>query len=162
MDTTETIAPDKLTWTLPVIWCAATAAIILTGLAVPLQGGPGEAGFGYVFEVAGYGHTLRQGLAVYSAAAAGLGLAFMFIPKMHGWRINRALAWATFVLMMIGGMLMLVVPQALVALAEGSEAEALARAWSGTWLDAGSRISLSAMMVGVATLGDAWMRRPGR
>lgn len=126
-----------------------------------MAGGPDEAGFGYVFEVTGYGRDMRSGLAFYSAAAALLGAAFVFAPKVAGWRFNRTLAWLAFWLMAIGGLLMLAVPQALLAMAEGrgEDATALARAWSATWVETGGRMSLSGALVAAATLVDAYLRR---
>ena len=148
-------------WLMPVAWCIATTLIIASGLAGPMADGPGEARFGYVFEMVGYGRDLKLGLALYSIAAALLGVAFMFTPKVSGWRFNQALAWLAFLLMAIGGTLMLVVPQALLALAEGrgERAVALAQAWSATWVEAGARISMSGVLVAVATFVDAYLRR---
>jgi hypothetical protein len=146
---------------MPVAWCAVTALIIASGLAVPMAGGPGEAGFGYVFEAVGYGQDLMRGLALYSAAAAVLGVAFMFTPKVSGWRFNKGLAWSTFMLMAIGGALMLVAPQALLAMAAGNgeRATSLTQVWSIVWIDAGARISIAGVLVAIATFVDAWLRR---
>jgi hypothetical protein len=146
---------------MPIAWCAATMLIIASGLGVPMAGGPGEAGFGYVFEVTGYGQDLRSGLALYSLAAALFGIAFMFLPKLAGWRFNPTLAWLAFMLMAIGGVLMLVAPQALLAMADGrgEGATALAQAWSATWIEAGGRISMSGALVATATFVDGYFRR---
>lgn len=144
---------------MPIIWCAATAAIIASGLAVPFNGGTG-ASFGYVFEVAGHGLAFRQGLALYGVAAAGLGAAFMFVPKTTRWPLSKGLAWATFMLMVIGGLTMLVVPQVLVAIAAGGgdRAEGLASLWAASWVEAGSKLSFAGGIVGAATFFDAWLR----
>jgi hypothetical protein len=147
---------------LPVAWCAVTAVIIASGLNVPLAGGPQQAGFGYVFVVGGFGGDFMRGLALYGLAAAALGVAFMFVPRATGWRISKGLAWSTLMLMAIGGVLMLVVPQLLVRLAEGSSeaASSLAQAWSVTWMEAGSRISIVGALMGLATFGEAfWSSR---
>src|SRR5262245_57518588 len=80
MQTADSI-PSKLTWAMPVVWCAVTATIIASGLAVQLGGGTG-ASFGYVFDVMGHGMAFRQGLALYGLAAAVLGAGFMFVPKL--------------------------------------------------------------------------------
>jgi hypothetical protein len=148
-------------WLMPVAWCAVTALIIASGLAVPMAGGPGEAGFGYVFEAVGYGQDFMRGLALYSIAAAALGAAFMFTPKVSNWRFNQALAWLSFLLTAIGGALMLVTPQALLAAAEGrgEQATAMAQAWSMTWIEAGARVSIAGVLVAVATFIDAYLRR---
>jgi hypothetical protein len=148
-------------WLMPIAWCAVTTLIIASGLAVPMAGGPGAAGFGYVFEAVGYGQDFMSGLALYSAAAAGLGVAFMFTPKVSGWRFSRGLAWSTFLLMAIGGALMLVAPRALLALAAGSgeRATSLAQVWSIVWIDAGTRISIAGVLVAIATFVDAYLRR---
>jgi len=149
------------TWMMPVAWCAATTSIIASGLAVPMAGGPGAAGFGYVFEVVGYGADFRLGLTLYALAAAALGAAFMFAPKITNWRFSSGLAWTTLLFVAIGGLLMLVVPQVLLALAEpdGARATSLAQAWSIAWLEAGSRISVAGVLVAVATFIDAYLRR---
>jgi hypothetical protein len=145
---------------LPVAWCGVTAAIIASGLNVPLAGGPGQAGFGYVFIVAGYGGDFMQGLALYALAAASLGATFMLVPKMTRWRISKGLAWSTLILMAVGGVLMLIVPQVLVRLAEGKEAASgLAQAWSVSWMEAGSRISIVGVLMGLATFVEAWLSR---
>jgi hypothetical protein len=151
-------APAR-TAAMPLIWCAATAAIIASGLVVPLSGGV-SAGFGGVFEL-GHGQDFRQGLALYGVGAAVLGAAFMFAPRRAGWRLHNGLAWTTFMLMVVGGILMLIVPQALVALAEGGgeKATALAQMWSAAWFEAGSKISFAGAIVGAATFLDAWIRR---
>ena len=145
---------------MPVAWCAATFTILLAGLSVPLAGGPGAAGFGYVFEATGYGHDLQSGRMLYSLAAVLFGIAFVFAPKA-GWRVNQMLAWLAFGFMMIGGMLMLVAPQALLAVANGrgEEATALAQAWSMTWVETGGRISMSGALVAAATFLDGYFRR---
>jgi hypothetical protein len=103
-----------------------------------------------------------NGLALYSATAAGLGAVFMFAPK-RGWRLNRALAWLSFLFIAMGGAVMLIVPQALLALVEGrgDRATALAQAWSMTWVEAGARISVAGVLVAVATLVDAYVRGRG-
>jgi hypothetical protein len=149
-------------WVLPLAWCAVTTVIIASGLNVPLAGGPQQAGFGYVFVVGGFGGEFMRGLALYGLAAAALGAAFMFLPKATGWRISKGLAWSTLMLMAIGGALMLVVPQVLVGLAgDASEAaSALAQSWSVTWMEAGSRISLVGVLMGLATFAEAaWSNR---
>jgi hypothetical protein len=145
---------------MPVAWCAVTSAIIASGLTVPLEGGP-QAGFGYMFVAAGHGDAFMQGLALYSAFAAGLGIAFMFVPKLTSWRIRNGLAWSTFMLMAVGGTMMLVAPQALLALARSSDSgdTSLALAWSVAWIDAGTRLSLAGGLVGLATFVDARLHR---
>jgi hypothetical protein len=154
-------AARQVTWILPVVWCAITASIIALGLQVPMAGGTAGAGFGYVFEVAGYGADFRKSLALYSAASAVLGVAFMFAPKVTSWPIRKAMAWPTLMLMAVGGILMLIVPQALIALAAGSgeRATGVAQVWSITWMEAGSRISLAGVLVGLATFLDAFLNR---
>jgi hypothetical protein len=151
--------PDTARWTLPVVWCGTTAAIIASGLVVQLGGGTG-ASFGYVFDVMGHGVAFRQGLALYGLAAAVLGAAFMFAPKAAHWNLNKGLAWTTFMLMVIGGIVMLIVPQLLVAIADGGgdRAEGLAALWSGTWVEAGARLSFAGGIIGVATFLEAWLR----
>jgi hypothetical protein len=148
-----------LTWAMPVVWCGATTAIIASGLVAPLSGGTG-ATFGYVFDVLGHGMAFRQGLALYGLAAAVLGAAFMFAPKLGRWNLNRGLAWTTFMLMVIGGIVMLIVPQVLVAIASGGgdRAEGLASLWSGTWVEAGAKLSFAGAIIGVATFLEAWLR----
>jgi hypothetical protein len=147
-------------WVLPLAWCGVTAVIIASGLNVPLAGGPSETGFGYVFVVSGYGGDFMRGLALYALAAAGLGAAFMFVPRLTAWRISKGLAWSTLMLMAVGGALMLVAPQVLVRLAEGNEAASgLAKAWSVTWMETGSRISIVGVLMGLATFGEAWFSR---
>jgi hypothetical protein len=143
------------------VWCAITTAIIALGLQVPMAGGPADAGFGYVFEVVGYGADFRKSLALYSAASAVLGVAFMFAPQVTNWPIRKGMAWPTLVLMAAGGVLMLVVPQALIALAasSGERATGLAQVWSISWMEAGSRISLAGVLVGLATFLDAFLNR---
>jgi hypothetical protein len=145
--------------TMPVVWCGATALIIASGLVSSLAGGAG-ATFGYVYDVLGRGVAFRQGLALYGLAAAVLGAAFMFVPKAACWNLNKGLAWTTFMLMVIGGILMLVVPQVLVAIANGGgdRAEGLASLWSGAWTEAGAKLSFAAAIIGVATFLDAWLR----
>lgn len=145
---------------MPVAWCAATLVILVFGLSVPLAGGPGAAGFGYVFEATGYGHDLQAGRMLFSAAAILFGIAFVFAPKA-GWRFNGTLAWLAFGLMMIGGTLMLVAPQALLAVAEGrgDRATTLAQAWSMTWVETGGRISASGVLIAAATFVDGYFRR---
>lgn len=145
---------------MPIAWCAATFAILLVGLSVPLAGGPGEAGFGYVFEATGYGRDLQAGRMLYSVAAVLFGIAFVFTPRL-GWRFNHTLAWLAFALMVIGGLLMLAAPQALLAIAQGrgEEATALAQAWSMTWVETGGRIAMSGALVAVATFVDGYFRR---
>lgn len=156
---TPTNAPTR--WVLPLAWCAITTVIIASGLNVPLAGGPSEAGFGYVFVVSGYGGDFMRGLALYGLSAAALGAAFMFVPKVTHWRISKGLAWSTLVLMAVGGALMLVVPQLLVGMTEGSSeaASSLAKAWSVTWMEAGSRISAVGVLMGLATFAEAWLNR---
>jgi hypothetical protein len=146
-------------WGMPLVWCAATAVIIATGLIVPLGGGT-VANFGYVFEAAGYGDAFRQGLSIYGLAAAALGAAFMFVPKATRWPFSQGLAWSTFMLMVIGGLTMLVVPQVLVSIAAGGgdRAEGLASMWAALWLEAGAKLTFAGAIVGAATFLDAWMR----
>jgi hypothetical protein len=144
-----------------VAWCGITAVIIASGLNVPLAGGPHEAGFGYVFIVSGYGFEFMRGLALYGLAAAALGVAFMFVPRITMWRISRGLAWSTLILMAVGGVLMLIVPQVLVRMTEGTgnAASSLAEAWSVTFMEAGSRISVVGVLMGLATFAEAWLSR---
>jgi hypothetical protein len=147
-------------WILPAAWCGVTATITASGLNLPLAGGPHAAGFGYVFVVSGYGSDFMQGLALYAVAAAGLGAAFMFVPKLTRWRISKGLAWSTLMLMAMGGALMLIAPQVLVRLGEGSEAaSSLAQAWAVTWMEAGSRISIAGVLMGLATFAEAYFSR---
>jgi hypothetical protein len=154
-------AAGQVRWILPVVWCAITAVIIALGLQVLMAGGPADAGFGYVFEVTGYGADFRKSLALYSAASAVLGVAFMFAPQVTNWPIRKGMAWPTLVLMAVGGILMLILPQALIALEAGSggRATGLAQVWSITWMEAGSRISLAGVLVGLATFLDAFLNR---
>ncbi|HEV7694503.1 MAG TPA: hypothetical protein VGO52_26945 [Hyphomonadaceae bacterium] len=160
--------PARLAWALPVVWCGVTAAIIASGLVVQLGGGTG-ASFGYVFDVTGHGVAFKQGLALYGLAAAVLGAAFMFVPKLGRgtarWDLHKGLAWTTFMLMVIGGIVMLIVPQILVAIAQGGgdRAEGLATMWSGAWVEAGAKLSFAGVIIGVATFLEAWFRaRPAR
>jgi hypothetical protein len=142
------------TWALPLVWCGVTAAIIASGLAVQLGGGTG-ASFGYMFDVMGHGMAFRQGLALYGLAAAVLGAGFMFAPKLASgrWNLNKGLAWATFMLMVVGGIVMLIVPQVMAAIAAGGgdRAQGLASLWSGTWVEAGAKLSFAGAIIGVAT-----------
>jgi hypothetical protein len=144
---------------MPVIWCAATGIIMASGLAVQFSGGT-SANFGYVFEASGHGLAFRQGLALYGLVATALGAAFMFVPKATRWPISKGLAWATFMLMVLGGLTMLVVPQGLVAIAAGGgeRAEGLASMWAATWVEVGSKLSFAGTVVGAATFLDAWLR----
>ncbi len=155
-------ATRRIQWVLPSVWCAITTVIIASGLQVPMSGGLSEAGFSYVLGVASHGETYRYGLTLYAAASALLGVGFMFIPQVTSWRINRGMAWSTLMLMAVGGALMLVVPQVLVAMTAGANDSAwsLGQVWSAAWLEAGSRISIAGGLLGLATLVDAWMRRP--
>src|SRR5690349_12062722 len=92
LDTAGTVNERRvgpMQWIMPLAWCAVTAIIVASGLNVELAGGPTAAGFGYVFLVAGYGAAFKQGLALYSIAAAVLGLGFMLVPRMTGGRINK-------------------------------------------------------------------------
>jgi hypothetical protein len=154
-------AAGKVRWVLPIVWCGITAAIIALGLQVSMAGGTAPPTFGYVFEVAGYGADFRESLALYSGASALLGVAFMLAPKMTTWPIRKGMAWPTLVLMAVGGVLMLIVPQALIVLAAGSgeQTTGLAQVWSITWMEAGSRISIAGVLVGLATFLDAFLNR---
>jgi hypothetical protein len=145
--------PEPAGWIMPVAWCVVTAAIVASGLAVPLEGGPTAAGF-----PVGEGGDFMQRLALYSVFAAGLAAAFMFAPKVTRWRFRKGMAWSTFMLVAIGGVMMLVVPQLLLDLAQGYDAS-LALAWSSVWMDAGARISIAGGLVALATFLDAWMHR---
>src|SRR5262245_26540604 len=151
--------PGKLVWAMPLAWCGATTAIIASGLAVQLGGGTG-ASFGYVFDVMGHGLAFRQGLALYGLAAAVLGVGFVFFPRSARWTLNKGLAWTTFMLVVMGGIVMLIVPQLLVAIAEGGgdRAVGLASLWSGMWVEAGAKLSFAGAIIGVATFLDAWLR----
>ncbi len=145
---------------MPVAWCAVTTVIIAAGLTVPLEAGPQALGFDYLFVAGGYDTAFAQGLAVYAAAAAMLGAAFMFIPKATNWRFRKGMAWATFMLMVVGGVMMLIVPQLLRWLAAGSEGPiTVAAAWSVTWMEAGARIAIAGGLVALATFFDAWLHR---
>ena len=152
---------EPVRWVMPVAWCAATSAIIASGLAVPLEGGLAASGFGFFFPTDGQVDIYTRGLAPFSAAAAVLGAAFMFIPKMTTWRIRKGLAWSTFMLMVIGGMMMLVVPQALIAIARanGGSAIGLAVDLSVMWMDFGARLSAVGGLLAIATFVDAWAHR---
>ena len=147
-------------WALPSVWCLITALIIASGLQVPMTGGLGEAGFSYVLGVAAQGEAFRQYLSIYAGASALLGIGFMFLPQWTGWRLSRAMAWSTLMLMAIGGTLMLIVPQVLVAMTAGANASAwsLAQMWSVTWMEAGSRVALAGGLLGLATFAEAWLR----
>lgn len=155
-------AARQIQWVLPSVWCAITAVIIASGLQVPMSGGLSAAGFSYVFGVASHGETYRYGLIFYACTSAVLGAGFMFIPKITPWAISRAMAWSTLMLMAIGGVLMLIVPQVLVAITANANAGAwsVAQVWSAAWLEAGLRISIAGGLLGLATLVEAWMRRP--
>ena len=164
MDTAGTVNERRvgpMQWIMPLAWCAVTAIIVASGLNVELAGGPTAAGFGYVFLVAGYGAAFKQGLALYSIAAAVLGLGFMLVPRMTAGKINKGLAWSTLALMAIGGLLMLVAPQVLVAMAGSPDdaAYGVARSWAVTWMEAGSRVSISGAAMGLATFGEAFWSR---
>ena len=147
-------------WVLPLAWCAVTTVIIAAGLTAPFEAGPKASGFDYLFTAGGYDTAFVQSLAIYAVAAAALGGAFMFIPKATNWRFRKGLAWATFMLMVIGGIMMLVVPQLLRLLVAGSEGPVTsAAAWSVAWMDAGARISIAGGLVALATFLDAWLHR---
>lgn len=147
-------------WIMPVAWCAVTTAIIAGGLTVPFEAGPGASGFDYVFAASGYDRAFAEALAIYAVTAAALGVAFMFIPKATTWRFRKGMAWATFMLMVLGGIMMLMVPQLLRWMATDGERPALvAAAWSVAWMDAGARISIAGGLVALATFFDAWWRR---
>ena len=147
-------------WIMPVAWCAVTTMIVAAGLTVPFEAGPRASGFDYLFVAGGYDTAFTQALAVYAIAAAALGGAFMFIPKATTWRFRKGMAWATFMLMVIGGVMMLIVPQLIRWLVSGSEGPVtVAAAWSVAWMDAGARISVAGGLVALATLLDAWLHR---
>jgi hypothetical protein len=147
-------------WLLPLAWCAVTTVIIAAGLTVPFEAGPQASGFDYLFVAGGYDRAFAQSLAIYGAAAAGLGALFMFVPKATNWRFRKGMAWATFVLMVVGGVMMLIVPQLLRWLVADSEGPVtVAAVWSVTWMDAGARISIAGGLVALATFFDAWVHR---
>jgi hypothetical protein len=152
---------ESAKWVMPIAWCAVTSAIIVSGLAVPLEGGLEASGFGFFFPADGQGDAYTRSIAPFSAAAAVLGAAFMFIPKMTNWRIRKGLAWSTFMLMVFGGIMMLIAPQAFVAIARANGGAALGMAvdWSVVWMDAGARISVAGGLLAVATFVDAWAHR---
>jgi hypothetical protein len=135
---------------MPMAWCVVTTGIIASGYAVTLGGGPVAAGFAIR-----QGGDFMQGLALYAAFAASLGVAFMFVPKATKWRIHAGLAWSTFMLAAAGGIMMLVVPQILLNLARGYDMSA-ALAWSAAWMEAGERISMAGGLVALATFFGAW------
>lgn len=167
MRTTAKAAAQSLTaqshaapvWTMPIIWCAVTTAIIAAGLGVTLSGGTSTS-FGYMFELTGNGNAFRQGLAFYGLLAAGLGAAFMFVPKATRWQFSNGLAWTTFLFMVIGGLTMLVVPQLLTVIASGGgdRAEGLAALWAATWIELGAKLCFAGAIIGAATFLDAWFR----
>jgi hypothetical protein len=145
---------------MPLAWCAVTTVIIAAGLTVPFEAGPQAAGFDYLFTAGGYDTAFTQSLAAYGAAAAGLGAGFMFVPRMTGWRFRKGLAWATFMLMVIGGIMMLIVPPFLRLLVSDHEGPVTSTAvWSVVWMDSGARISVAGGLVALATFFDAWLRR---
>lgn len=147
-------------WVLPLAWCAVTTAIIVAGLGVPLKAGPAAAGFDYLFTAGGHDTAFERLLAAYGAAASILGAAFMFVPKTTSWRFRKSLAWATFTMMVIGGVMMLIVPQLLRWLVADNEGPVTATAaWSVAWMDAGARVSIAGGLVALATFADAWLRR---
>ncbi len=145
-------------WLLPLAWCAVTTLIIAAGLTVPLEAGPQASGFDYLFVAGGHDTAFTQSLGLYAIAAAILGAAFMFIPKATSWRFRKGMAWATFMLMVSGGVMMLIVPQLLRWLAVDGAATASA-AWSVLWMEVGARISLAGGLVALATFFDAWFHR---
>jgi len=147
---------------LPVAWCAVTTVIIAAGLTVPFEAGPQASGFDYLFVAGGYDTVFTQSLAVYAVTAAALGAAFMFIPKATAWRFRKGLAWSTFMLMVVGGIMMLIVPQLIRWLVAGSEGPVtIAAAWSVAWMEAGARIAVAGGLVALATFLDAWLHRAG-
>jgi hypothetical protein len=147
-------------WIMPLAWCAVTTVIIAAGLTAPLEAGPPAAGFDYLFTAGGYDSVFVQSLGTYSVAAAVLGVAFMFVPKMTSWRFRKGPAWATFMLVVTGGVMMLVIPQFLRWLVSDHEGPVTsAAAWSVVWMDAGARISIAGGLVALATFFDAWLRR---
>lgn len=147
-------------WIMPVAWCAVTTVIIAAGLTVPFEAGPQASGFDYLFVAGGYDRAFVELLAVYAGAAAALGVAFMFTPKATNWRFRKGMAWATFMLMVVGGVMMLIVPQLLRWLVAGTEGPVTATAaWSVAWMDAGARISIAGGLVALATFFDAWLHR---
>jgi hypothetical protein len=157
-DTLKSITSGN--WILPMTWCAATTVIIAAGLIVPFGAGPPALGFDYLFVAGGHDAAFVQSLAVYAVAAAALGAAFMFIPKATNWRFRKGMAWAAFILMVVGGMMMLIVPQLLRWLVSGSEGPVIgAAAWSVVWMDLGARISIAGGLAALATFFDAWLRR---
>jgi hypothetical protein len=84
----------------------------------------------------------------------------MFIPKATTWRFRKGMAWATFMLMVLGGVMMLIVPQFMRWLVAGSEGPVtMAAAWSVAWMDAGARIAVAGVLVALATFLDAWLHR---
>ncbi|HEY7799999.1 MAG TPA: hypothetical protein VIA80_14615 [Hyphomonadaceae bacterium] len=147
-------------WIMPVAWCAVTTVIVAAGLTVPFEAGPRASGFDYLFVAGGYDTAFVQALAIYAVAAAALGGAFMFIPKATTWRFRKGMAWATFMLMVLGGVMMLIVPQFMRWLVAGSEGPVtMAAAWSVAWMDAGARIAVAGVLVALATFLDAWLHR---
>ena len=159
-DTLTGIASGR--WVLPMAWCAVTTMIIATGLIVPFEAGPQALGFDYLFVAGGHDTVFVQSLAVYAIAAAALGAAFMFIPKATNWRFRKGPAWAAFILMVVGGIMMLIVPQLLRWLVAGSDGPVIeTAAWSVVWMDLGARISIAGGLAGLATFFDAWLHRAG-
>jgi hypothetical protein len=145
---------------MPLAWCAVTTVIIAAGLTVPFDAGPQAAGFDYLFTAGGYDTAFTRSLAAYGAVAAGLGAGFMFVPRMTGWRFRKGLAWATFMLVVLGGIMMVIVPQVLRWLVSDHEGPVTsAAAWSVVWMDAGARIAIAGGLVALATFFDAWLRR---
>jgi len=156
--TLKVTAPDA--WVLPLAWCAVMTAIIAAGLGGPLEAGPAAAGFDYLFTAGGHDTTFVRSLAAYGVAASILGAAFMFIPKATSWRFRKSLAWATFTMMVIGGIMMLIVPQLLRWMVADNEGPVTATAaWSVAWMDAGARVSIAGGLVALATFADAWLHR---
>jgi hypothetical protein len=145
--------PRPVTSIMPMVWCVVTTAIIASGFAVTLGGGPVAAGFAVQ-----QGGDFKQALALYAVFAASLGVAFMFVPKATNWRIHKGLAWSTFMLAATGGVMMLVVPQILLNLARGYDMSA-ALVWSAAWMEAGERISMAGGLVALAAFFGAWLRR---
>jgi hypothetical protein len=117
-----------------------------------------------VFVLSGFAGDFSFGLALYATAAAALGAGFALIPRKMGLRLSKGLAWSTLLLMAVGGVLMLIVPQVLVGMTLGGneDAAALAKAWAVTWMETGSRISVVGALMGLATFGEAILNRKSR
>jgi hypothetical protein len=89
-------------------------------------------------------------LMIFVAACLLLGTAF-FLVERSTWKLRRSMAWASLAVVAVGGVLMLVLP----------EATTLAGSvrWAGMWALGGFLTLLAGAGIGLAAIGTAWAYR---